>query len=209
MTMNNNELLSALIDGELDSADIDRALALLNDDSSSKEQLQRFQRHSDVLRGYGLGHNSVELSTRISQALADEPAYAKAPNLQSDNVVALDANKRQNGFLPDWFWQQAMGLAIAASIGALAVVGVWQQSGSGIDNGMPIAIAENGNQYAKTLAVTESIDNEPAKAVLATHRWTVGEPEVADRLNTYLVDHNEYAGTSVFSNARVIAYEVE
>jgi sigma-E factor negative regulatory protein RseA len=40
------------------------------------------------------------------------------------------------------------------------------------------------------------------------NRWTVGEPEVEQRLNDYLVDHHEYAGTSgVFSYARVVAYE--
>ncbi|HDZ15836.1 MAG TPA: anti-sigma factor, partial [Methylophaga aminisulfidivorans] len=41
-------------------------------------------------------------------------------------------------------------------------------------------------------------------------RWTVGEGEVEDRLNDYLVDHNEYAGAAgLFSYARVVSYGEE
>ncbi|EMR12478.1 Anti sigma-E protein RseA, partial [Methylophaga lonarensis MPL] len=47
-------------------------------------------------------------------------------------------------------------------------------------------------------------------APVTGNRWTVAEQEVEDRLNTYLVDHNEYAGTSgVFSYGRVVSYGTE
>lgn len=208
MTMNDNELLSALIDGELDGAELDKALGLIDEDNSSKEQLQRFQRSSDLLRGYSLNQNVIDISAKISDALNDEPAYEKEAVELSDNVIPIDT-KANTGFLPDWFWQQAMGLAIAASIGALAVVGVWQQSEPNITS-FPLAVVGTEVNASNTISVAHSVDKRQAELPAASNRWTVGEPEIADRLNTYLVDHNEYAGTSdVFSNARVIAYEAE
>lgn len=208
MTMNDNELLSALIDGELDSTELDRALALIDKDKLAKEQLQRFQRSSDLVRGYNLEQQTVDISTAISQALHAEPTYEKQTIEDNDNVVSVKPETKTS-FLPDWFWQQAMGLAIAASIGALAVVGVWQQAETTITP-VPLAVIDTDTNQANTLSVARTVAKPQPEPAATANRWAVGEPEVADRLNTYLVDHNEYAGTSdVFSNARVIAYEVE
>jgi sigma-E factor negative regulatory protein RseA len=83
---------------------------------------------------------------------------------------------------------------MAASVGALAVVGVFQQQ-NGFDN-LPVA----------SVVANES----PATLVSQSNRWTVAEPEIEDRLNNYLVDHNEYVGTSgMFSYGRVVSYGTE
>lgn len=207
MTVNDNELLSALIDGELDATELDRALTLLDKETSAKDQLLRYQQHSDLVRGYTVSANSSSLTQSISKAIESEVEHSGEVK-STDNVHVLEP-KASSSFLPDWFWQQAMGMAIAASIGALAVVGIWQQPDSGLSP-IPLATLENDAIQTKVTTVAHVEESAQFKENKQAHRWTVSEPEVADRLNTYLVDHNEYAGTSdVFSNARVIAYEVE
>jgi len=66
----------------------------------------------------------------------------------------------------------------------------------------PTASIAAADEPAPTVQVATQMPQEPS------NRWTVTEQEIEDRLNVYLVDHNEYAGASdIFSNARVIAYE--
>ena len=192
MTMDNSELLSALVDGELEGDALDKALLLLSTDDQAREQFQRYQRSSDSLRGYSISEQSVDLSVRITAELSNDQAFEA-------NVEKSKELKSNVTFMPQWFWQQALGMAIAASVGALAVVSVMtQQPQTAMDSIPVMASAENTNVVAVSLEQKTS------------NRWTVTEPEVQDRLNTYLLDHNEYAGVSdVFSNARVIAYEVE
>jgi sigma-E factor negative regulatory protein RseA len=192
MTMDNSELLSALVDGELEGDALDKALLLLSTDDKAREQFQRYQRSSDSLRGYSISEQSVDLSASITAELSNDQAFEA-------NVEKSKELKSNVTFMPQWFWQQALGMAIAASVGALAVVSVMtQQPQTAMDSIPVMASAENTNVVAVSLEQKTS------------NRWTVTEPEVQDRLNTYLLDHNEYAGVSdVFSNARVIAYEVE
>ena len=106
--------------------------------------------------------------------------------------------------LPITFWQQSLSLAVAASIGALAVVGVMTQPNI---QTVPMAALES-TQGLEPTEITVAASKAEALPLNSGNRWTVEEQEIEDRLNIYLVDHNEYAGVSdIFSNARVIAYE--
>jgi len=184
MTANHTELLSALVDGELQGQELDKALQLLNNNELTREQLQRYQFASDVLHGNTHDNQRIDLSASVAQALDKEPVYSDKTkeNVKASVIV-----------LPKQFWQQAAGLAMAASIGALAVVGV---------------VSQPQNQLVPIRTVANEVPVETTTVATTGNRWTVGEAEVADRLNTYLVDHNEYAGASdVFSYARVVSYE--
>jgi sigma-E factor negative regulatory protein RseA len=184
MTANHTELLSALVDGELQGQELDKALQLLNNNEQTRAQLQRYQFASDVLHGNTHGNRRIDLSASVSKALDKEPVYSNKVAVKSKAAVIA---------LPKQFWQQAAGLAMAASVGALAVVGI---------------VSQPQNQLVPTTTVANEIRVETTTIATAGNRWTVGEAEVADRLNTYLVDHNEYAGESgVFSYARVVSYE--
>ena len=182
MTVNYNEILSALIDGELQGQELEQALHLLHTNENARQQWQRYQLASDVLHGHELAQQSYDLTEKISFSINDEPSYSVTKN----NVISL----------PQQFWKKSINFAIAASVGALAVVGVMSQSENNL-------IADNVQ-----LAVSENV--EPLTRVQTTgKRWTVGEKEVEQRLNTYLVDHNEYTGASgVFSYARVVSYDM-
>lgn len=182
MTVNQNELLSALVDGELQGEELEQVLHLLTKDEQAMQQFQRYQLSSDVLNGHGAVSQNASLSEQISAEISNELAHVLAPERkQSAQIISF----------PQQFWKQTASLAIAASVGALAVVGVMSQP---------------QNQLAP-LAVIEA--PVTATAAYASNRWTVGEQEVEDRLNTYLVDHNEYVGeASVFSYARVVSYDM-
>lgn len=184
MTANQNELLSALVDGELKGNELEQALQLLSTNDTARAQFQRHQLVSDVLHGH-VSHNlAIDLTGRIADALLDEPAIT-LPTKRKALVIPF----------PTQFWKQATGLALAASVGALAVMGVTNQSQSQL---MPVTAVASIEAPAQPITVAQ-----------AGNRWTVGEQEVEQRLNTYLVNHNEYAGaSSVFSYARVVSYDV-
>lgn len=184
MTAKQQELLSAFVDGELNQQELDELLALMSSDDDARADYLRYQFSSDVIRGYTSRSQPVDLTASINAALEAEPAYQAQPETPKSRVLRL----------PDWFWKQTAGLAAAASIGALAVVGTMNQP-------QPTMTPE--------LAQADASQVETA-AVPSSNRWTVGEQEVEDRLNNYLVDHNEYAGASgLFSYARVVSYGEE
>lgn len=187
MTIKQQELLSAFVDGELNEQELDELLALMKSDDSAKQDYMRYQFSSDLLHGYVTEHKQIDLTDRIQQALSDdEPGVNVQPTeiTQTAKVFAL----------PDWFWKQTAGLAAAASIGALAVVGLMSQ---------PQTVMPTTN-----MAQSEPMQQQTK--VADSNRWTVGESEVEDRLNDYLVDHNEYPGASgLFSYARVVSYGEE
>lgn len=184
MTVNHREMLSALVDGQLKGQELTQAIAHINNDPAARAEYLRMQYASDVMHGYtrAVSQRPVDFAQRLSTALAEEPVYKQSALFAKGKVLAF----------PKTFWKQATGLAMAASFGALAVVGVMNQPGY---QGVPLASAEN------------SVNSTPTKQV---NRWTVGEPEIEDRLNNYLVDHNEYAGgTGMFSYGRVVSYGTE
>jgi sigma-E factor negative regulatory protein RseA len=198
MTTDDNELLSALVDGELRGRELDKALALLSKDQSARECLQRYQISRDAFHGYGT-KQQARATQKISAAILLEAKH-KPVNVQAvgkTNVISL----------PVTFWQQSLSLAVAASIGALAVVGVMTQPKIQPVSITPMAALES-TQGLDPAEITIAASKAGALPQNLGNRWTVEEQEIEDRLNIYLVDHNEYAGVSdIFSNARVIAYE--
>lgn len=177
MTAKNNALLSAFVDGELSMQELDALLEMINTDGQARADYLRYQNTSDAMHGYLGGRMPVDLSQRISAALDDEAA------------LSVPAFKARVLAFPRRVWKQGASLAAAASIGALAVVGVMNQP-----------VGSDMTELAAAQPVTLESSN----------RWTVGEAEVEERLNNYLVDHNEYAGASgLFSYARVVSYGQE
>ena len=195
MTTDDNELLSALVDGELRGRELEKAMALLSADQSARECLQRYQICRDAFHGYGT-KQQARATQKISAAIVLEAKH-RPVNLQvveKTNVISI----------PVRFWQQSLSLAVAASIGALAVVGVMTQPNI---QTVPMAALES-TQALEPAEITVAASKAEALPLNSGNRWTVEEQEIEDRLNIYLVDHNEYAGVSdIFSNARVVAYE--
>lgn len=196
MTANDDELLSALVDGELQGDALDRVIALISTDHTARERFQRYQLASNVLHGQAIGHHQGDITQQISAAIADEPSHnTTLGQAVAEPIKPVEKATADVLTFPERFWKQTVALAVAASFGALAVVGTMTQPEYFVAPENTMAAVDD------TSAMTVAIQQP-------SNRWTVTEQEIEDRLNVYLIDHNEYAGASdVFSNARVIAYE--
>jgi sigma-E factor negative regulatory protein RseA len=177
MVVKQQELLSAFVDGELSSEELDQLLAMLDKDEQVRNELLRYQHQSDVMRGYTNGQPMIDISQKVSAVIVNEQPQQLNTKLKSKAKLIQ---------VPSWLWRQTAGLAVAASLGAFAVLSVV---------GMP-------STSTPTTVVAESSEMQQSP-----NRWTVGEAEVEDRLNSYLVEHNHYAGNNgMFSYARVVSY---
>ena len=74
--MNDRELISALMDGELEGPDHDRALDLLACQPALAETWRRWQLVRSSLRHEA--SDTVDLSARVAERLADEPVIQQA-----------------------------------------------------------------------------------------------------------------------------------
>jgi sigma-E factor negative regulatory protein RseA len=180
MADNHLELISAYVDGELTPDEVTQLLKWVDSDEQVKRDLLRYQYVSDVMNGHAGKQGMIDLTATLSKTIETEAIQPYEGKVDSNkNIISV----------PQWFWKQAAGFAVAASIGALAVVGVIQNSPSTVPS--------------TQVAQSSSSQQNP-------NRWTVGEAEIQERLNDYLVDHNEYAGASgPFSYARVVTYSEE
>ena len=88
MTANQNELLSALVDGELKGNELEQALQLLSTSDTARVQFQRHQLVSDVLHGHVSQNRTVDLTGRIADALLDEPAITLT-NKHKASIIAF------------------------------------------------------------------------------------------------------------------------
>jgi sigma-E factor negative regulatory protein RseA len=116
-----DEALSALMDGETDELELRRTLKSLAEDPGQRRKWQRYQLASAAMRRE-LPPQMVDLSSRISESLAREQPHRPSINR---------------------FLQPLGKVAIAASVAAIAVLGVqnWQLS---VPGGAPdTAVAES------------------------------------------------------------------
>ena len=205
MTNKQQELLSAFVDGELNKEELDQLLLLMEQNKQIRSDLQNYQFISDVMRGHARQANPTDFSERLTRALDDEPAHRLDATVNKVKAKVIS--------LPTWFWKQTAGLAAAASVGALVVLNVMNQPEA--TQTAPAATQIASSAIDRPVMMQQPLMAEQTSTVAVAppsnpNRWTVGEQEVEDRLQNYLVDHNEYAGASgLFSYARVVSYGEE
>jgi sigma-E factor negative regulatory protein RseA len=195
MTNPSDERISALLDGELEGHEQQTTLDGLLADAETRKAWGRYHLISESLRGNlpdGIEHG---FSTRVMQALEDEPTVL-APK-------------------PRASWgQRAAGLAVAASVAAVAVLGVqfmYQQDGQA-------PVAQLAQQSTPTVSNSrknfELAGIRPnVQTVTQTLDAANNAPRIlrsySPRLNKYLVDHNQQAPRvvqGVVPFARIVAY---
>jgi sigma-E factor negative regulatory protein RseA len=187
MTNNHDELLSAFVDGELQGDELDTLVTYLANNQDALRKVSKYQNSSDTIRGYAKRIPMIDLTAKISAEILKEETYQIASESKKKATVIT---------FPKTWLKQVSSLAVAASVSAIAVVGIMSQPSSSPET----AILLTDNVTPSEIIQVADSDN----------RWTIDEPEIEDRLNTYLVDHNEYAGASgVFSYARVVSYDSE
>jgi len=162
------ERLSALMDGELQPGEAARLLEQVADDPELRRVWARYHLMGDALRSELCCASSEPVAARVRGALAAEPAPAR--------------RVRQ----PPGALRPVAGLALAASVAALAIVG---------------------------MGLVHEPEPPPRQAMTQAQnplRWDVQEPAVEARLNAYLVNHSEYVEgglPGLLPYARVVGYD--
>ncbi|MCW8828752.1 MAG: sigma-E factor negative regulatory protein [Gammaproteobacteria bacterium] len=164
MEKERKEWVSALADGELRDGQLGRALDALRADKALQSSWGRYHLLRDALHSNLESHIDIELHQRISAAIEQEP-------------VLLAPQRRQRSWL-----KHAAGLAVAASVTGVAVLGIQQMDST--EPGTPTATMAEVMQPQNIVRLEE-------QAVAAN-----SAPQQSDRLAPYVVNHNEYAVSS-------------
>ncbi len=177
------ERLSALMDDEL--VDFEQDINHLQDDDSLKQRWMRYHLIRDVVSGH-LPDTVVpdfDLAARVSAALEHEPTIL--------------APRR---FQPRQLMKQAAGLAIAATVSAIAIISI-QNPDLNQTGVAPLAAADK--QAEKVVAFNEPGQSPVKGATVALSRaghTHVHSPSVnrasTSKFSGYLLNHNEYSVSS-------------
>ncbi len=157
MNEEQRQRLSALCDGELEARERLDAIDELGREGELRETFGRYQLISDVLRNNYRQAEDQQLAARVRAALADEPTVL---------------SPRRAPSAPRWR-QLGAGLAVAASVAAVAVVGIQ------VINEEPELVqlqADAPQEYIRLQAPPTSV------AV---------SPRAQPPLEAYVVNHNE------------------
>ncbi|MEW6646958.1 MAG: sigma-E factor negative regulatory protein [Pseudomonadota bacterium] len=186
MENHTNEQISALVDDELHGPALRQALERLRQDVDLQGAWSRYHLISDTLHANFASARATHLHQRIHAALEQEPTLL-APR-RKPRLPALA--------------KQAAGVAIAASVAAVAILAVQREAVE------PADIAPTAMQLAQS----------PRPAHEMVQLASIGAPAVTvspsasrGRLNAYLVNHNEYSASSgmqgVLPYVRIVSHE--
>ena len=191
MSDTNRELISAMMDGELNEFEQRRALKALLRNEPLANDWARFHVIGDVMRKDLSNVDAAGLLQRVNDALSDEPE------------LPARAGTRRFGLL-----KPLGGLALAASVATIAILGVrtlnhdTQRAPNLIaSQGRPAVVAETSSAVSSPAQPRRTARGEWDRHAMDTDRaalqWHELQPSVAARLNTYLVNHNQYVGSGV------------
>ena len=177
--------LSAMVDGELADEEIALALRRLSRDSDWQGRWERYHLISDAMQGHIPAALDTRFTTRIHQAVANEP-----PPLS----IARP--------LPSWY-KPVTGFALAASVVLVALFGLkLNQSNATFP---PVASLTATMPAPATASL-------PAEVVALTQPAANASEPVEARLNSYLVNHNGYASRNSVNGmlpyVRMVGYQV-
>ena len=192
MSKYNNEQLSALIDGEHDGENTDIIDNIINDDDM-KDTWSRYHLIGDCLRDHVPENISSDVSTQVSNTLRDEPT-----------ILIPHTHKRFN-------LKPIAGFAIAASVAMVAVFSVQRGNEINSSSDVPTIAA---NQINATVSQPQSFSFPEAQVLPAAVRKSDTPDSVANqRLNHYLMNHNEYRSNggmnAILPYVRIVTVELQ
>lgn len=219
--------VSELIDGELDAPERQNLLNNLKKDSRLLNTWGRYHLISDALKSNLPDFVSHDLSRRIKAAIELEPTLLVPTPISLDEPQSPAASRDK--VLPKY----QIPLAVAASLGAVAVLGVTltqltshnaspdQTIAAVPANPFPVD-AKQVQQRTAAVAMAPVVEQEVASAqnppsFLAQQgqggsAWLRIDTSGRSELNNYLLDHSEYSASAgvrgIIPYARVVSYEV-
>jgi len=195
------ENLSALTDGELDSAEVARACAAWRDDAQARRTWHAYQLIGDVLRSDDLcssARRDADFLAALRARMADEPVVlAPEPSVDSppELVAVPQVANASRGSRWSWMAPSAVAAGFVLVTGALLVTrgpGPVGSNGESVFARVGLGGAPSAqmvNVSAPTLAASDSTI-EPQAMVLT------GKMLRDARVDFYLSAHKQFAGSS-------------
>ncbi|HET9679556.1 MAG TPA: sigma-E factor negative regulatory protein [Gammaproteobacteria bacterium] len=167
------EQLSALADGELDTAQARLLLARMARDPALRAAWARYHLTGDAMRGALADHHAPKLAEQVMAA------------------IETDASPAQARRMPRWL-KPVAGTAVAASVATLAVFSLQQQSGPLPAEVVPPVASTPAATIVPTLQ-GKALQSNALQNQVRTAAWGAPEPASKRRLAPYLEQHNRYA----------------
>ncbi|MEM7252429.1 MAG: RseA family anti-sigma factor [Pseudomonadota bacterium] len=189
------EQLSALVDGELATHELEGAISRLVHDDASQQGFKEYHRIGDLMRETLDGSGKLVPTQDIRSAVADAIEHDAGADPGRDNVVTLPTSPESASEPPSKF----APLAIAATV----LLGV----------AVAFAYYRTAPELVETASTAPGpVETAPVSSTPAasTVRWSVSNPAVEARLRRYMVSHSEYSGRSMqgmHPYARVVVYQ--
>ena len=172
MSKESLEHLSSLMDGEMTAESGMFLTRRLASDEALSATWERYHLIRDCIRKPGSKHVVTGFSARLSIAL-DAEQVSSAPTWRSNR----------------WL-KPASGFAIAASVALMAIVVTAPQPGSSTGSNGEAIVSDTANQpFVSPNTLTLAPVSQAAS-------YTPTKKSEADRLNAYLLRHNQMAGTA-------------
>lgn len=176
-TMHDDELISALADGQLRGSELARAVALAAGDRAGRSTWQAYQTVGEVLRSGGAarGNTTPEaFLARLQAKLQTETVHAQLATVPAAVAVVARSQESAN----DWRWKLVAGVA---SVAAVAAIG-WNMAGPAlVPAAQPQLAALPAPATAAVQAVPEAATQQAAMIrdpridqLLAAHRQLGG-----------------------------------
>lgn len=164
MSEMSNEQISALMDDEVDSDARSFLLRRMADDEAFRNRWTRYHLISEALKNNIPDRTDPSFAERLRRAVAEQPA------LSGRRAVTRPPPRR---------WRRpAIGLATAASLAALAVLGLQTGIGPSSDGGALVAALPDNTPSVRSVSFGRSQD------------------KMIQRLQPYVQDHNGHAAHS-------------
>ncbi len=170
------EQISAFLDGELPNTESELLLKRLARDPELRESFGRYALIGEAVRGTGRAYLSKGFTSRVNHAIDGEPAVAGA------NPPRREA--------PRW-WRPFAGLAVAAGVAAVAVVGFAHRSAAPGLHTVGALTAQNTAPI-----VPQNVAVAPREAISYTVPATspaLPAAMPAARLTSYVFAHSRYS----------------
>lgn len=199
MANEKDEWISALVDDELDYADLDRVMKILPQDMELRERWSRYHLIRDALHN-NLAHKPIPgFAQSVSAALESEPA------------ILAPGNIRQR--IPHHWLKHGVGVAVAASVAAVAILTVQsvnqdERELTSMADARPIAQQELVRMAQPTLAAQDVMRvGQPTLQVLPV---STNQHFANRQLESYLVKHNTFSPVNlthdVMPYARIVSH---
>lgn len=183
------ESISAMMDGEVESFVLRRAIERTASDAELKNKWHRYHLAQDIMQGrdveLSVKGKRIDLVASISAAIEDEPVYSSANIEKAEQKSSKVQIKQAN----TW-WKPVASMAVAASVTAVVLLGSGQFTTSPVGN--------SANTFASAQSVDDAVPvsrfGNQLSTVSATPRDTQPNSlRAAHGMEQYIQTHNDLA----------------